>query len=64
MNELIQYLLVAFCLMLIMEGMLPFLFPQKWRKLVVQLAQISDRHMRLLGLASMLLGLILLYLVR
>ncbi|MGY8863926.1 MAG: DUF2065 domain-containing protein [Pseudomonadales bacterium] len=64
MNELIQYLLVAFCLMLIMEGMLPFLYPQKWRKLVVQLAQISDRHMRLLGLASMLLGLILLYLVR
>jgi uncharacterized protein YjeT (DUF2065 family) len=64
MNELIQYLLVAFCLMLIMEGMLPFLYPQKWRKLVVQLAQISDRHMRLLGLGSMLLGLVLLYLVR
>ena len=50
--------------MLIMEGMLPFLYPQKWRKLVAQLAQISDRHMRLLGLASMLLGLILLFLVR
>tara|TARA_B110000503_G_scaffold102892_1_gene153664 strand:+ start:3521 stop:3715 length:195 start_codon:yes stop_codon:yes gene_type:complete len=64
MNELIQYLLVAFCLMLIMEGMLPFLYPQKWRKLVAQLAQISDRHMRLLGLSSMLLGLILLFLVR
>jgi uncharacterized protein YjeT (DUF2065 family) len=64
MNELRHYLLVAFCLMLIMEGMLPFLYPQKWRKLVVQLAQISDRHMRLLGLASMLLGLVLLYLVR
>ncbi|MFT7178016.1 MAG: hypothetical protein ACI9EP_000507 [Oceanospirillaceae bacterium] len=64
MNELIQYLLVAFCLMLIMEGMLPFLYPQKWRKLVVQLAQISDRNMRLLGLASMLLGLVLLFLVR
>jgi uncharacterized protein YjeT (DUF2065 family) len=64
MNELIHYLLVAFCLMLIMEGMLPFLYPQKWRKLVVQLAQVSDRHMRFLGLASMLLGLFLLYLVR
>ena len=64
MNELTQHLLVAFCLMLIMEGMLPFLYPQKWRKLVAQLAQISDRHMRLLGLASMLLGLILLFLVR
>jgi len=56
--------LVAFCLMLILEGILPFLYPQRWRKLVVQLAQISDRHMRLLGLASMLLGLGLLLLVR
>jgi uncharacterized protein YjeT (DUF2065 family) len=64
MNELIQHLLVAFCLMLILEGILPFLYPQRWRKLVVQVAQISDRHMRLLGLASMLLGLGLLLLVR
>jgi uncharacterized protein YjeT (DUF2065 family) len=64
MNELTQHLLVAFCLMLIIEGILPFLYPQKWRKLVVQLAQISDRNMRLLGLGSMLLGLTLLLLVR
>jgi len=64
MNELWQHLLVAFCLMLILEGILPFLYPQKWRKLVVQLAQISDRHMRVLGLASMLVGLALLLLVR
>jgi hypothetical protein len=64
MNELLHTLLVAFCLMLIMEGILPFLYPQRWRKLVVQLAQVSDRHMRLLGLVSMLLGLGLLLLVR
>ena len=63
MNELTQHLLVAFCLMLIIEGILPFLYPQRWRKLVVQLAQISDRNMRLLGLGSMLLGLTLLLLV-
>jgi len=63
MNELLQHLLVAFCLMLILEGILPFLYPQRWRKLVVQIAQVSDRHMRLLGLASMLIGLALLLLV-
>jgi len=63
MNELTQHLLVAFCLMLILEGILPFLYPQRWRKLVVQMAQINDRHMRFLGLASMLLGLALLLLV-
>jgi uncharacterized protein YjeT (DUF2065 family) len=64
MNELVYHLLLAFCLMLIMEGILPFLYPQRWRNLVAQLAQISNRNMRLLGLASMLLGLSLLLLVR
>ena len=64
MNELIQHLLVALCLMLIIEGILPFLYPQRWRNLVVSLAQISNRNMRALGLASMLLGLFLLLLVR
>ncbi|CAI8299889.1 DUF2065 domain-containing protein [Oceanospirillaceae bacterium] len=64
MNELIQHLLVALCLMLIIEGILPFLYPQRWRNLVVRLAQISNRNMRALGLASMLLGLFLLLLVR
>ena len=64
MNELIQHLLVALCLMLIIEGILPFLYPQRWRNLVVRLAQISNRNMRALGLASILLGLFLLLLVR
>jgi hypothetical protein len=50
--------------MLIIEGILPFLYPQRWRNLVVRLAQISNRNMRALGLASMLLGLFLLLLVR
>jgi hypothetical protein len=64
MNELIQHLIVAFCLMLILEGIVPFLYPQKWRKLVMQLSEVSDPRMRFIGLASMLLGLFLLLLVR
>jgi len=63
MNEMMQHLLVAFCLMLILEGVLPFLYPQRWRKMVAQLGQISDRNMRILGLTSMLLGLFFLLLV-
>jgi len=63
MNEMMQHLLVAFCLMLILEGVLPFLYPQRWRKMVAQLGQISDRNMRILGLISMLLGLFFLLLV-
>ncbi|WP_185235114.1 DUF2065 domain-containing protein [Teredinibacter franksiae] len=47
----------AFCLMLIMEGIMPFLYPDRWRKLVATLATISDRDLRVMGLVSMLIGL-------
>jgi len=59
MIELANSLLVAVSLMLVLEGILPFLYPQRWRQLVAQLAQISDANMRILGLLSMLLGLAL-----
>lgn len=53
----------AICLLLILEGMIPFLYPSKWRRLVVQLALISDKQLRIIGLCSMGLGLVILYLV-
>jgi uncharacterized protein YjeT (DUF2065 family) len=64
MSDLAHSLLVALSLMLVLEGILPFLYPQRWRRLVAQLAQISDANMRVLGLLSMLIGLALLWLVR
>ena len=64
MTDLASSLLVAISLMLILEGIMPFLYPQRWRRLVEQLAQISDANMRWLGLFSMLLGLVILWLVR
>ncbi len=58
-----ESLLKAVCLLLIIEGMIPFLYPSKWRSLVEKLAVINDRHLRVMGLASMLLGVFLLYLL-
>ncbi|MCP5325363.1 MAG: DUF2065 domain-containing protein [Oceanospirillaceae bacterium] len=55
--------LVAFSLVLVIEGIVPFLYPRRWRRLVAQLAMIDDRNMRMIGLVSMLSGLGLLYLV-
>jgi len=54
---------VAFCLMLVLEGMMPFLNPRRWRQMVATLATIDNRTMRFMGLASMLLGTGLLYLI-
>ncbi len=56
-----QEISVALCLVLVLEGILPFLYPGRWRETVVQLAGLSDRHLRLIGLASMLLGTAALY---
>ncbi len=54
----------AFCLMLVIEGIIPFLNPRRWRLLVSSLAVTDDRTLRLFGLFSMLLGTGLLYLIR
>ncbi|EAR60365.1 DUF2065 domain-containing protein [Neptuniibacter caesariensis] len=62
-SELLHELAIGFCLMLILEGIIPFLYPQRWRNLVQQLALVSNRSLRLMGLASMLLGVVALYIV-
>ena len=57
-------LLVAFALMLLLEGVMPFLAPAAWRETFRRLTQLTDGQIRFLGLASMLVGLILLLVFR
>jgi len=54
----------AFALMLVLEGLLPFFAPTLWRDTFRRILQLSDGQIRFFGLASMLLGLLLLLLVR
>ncbi|NMG48894.1 DUF2065 family protein [Azoarcus communis] len=54
-------LLTAFALMLIIEGILPFVAPAAWRETFSRLASMADGQIRFIGLSSMLVGLILLY---
>jgi len=55
---------VAMALMLVLEGMVPFLSPDALRRMLVTLIQMDNRSMRIAGLISMLAGVTLLYLVR
>ena len=57
-------LLMAFALMLVIEGLLPFLAPKLWRETFQRLMQLSDGQIRFFGLTSMIAGLILLYISR
>ena len=59
-----QELLTAIALILIIEGIWPFLSPRSLRKALFSIVQNNDKTMRLTGLGTMLAGLLLLYLVR
>ena len=56
-------LLMAFALMLIVEGLLPFLAPARWREAFLKLASLTDGQIRFVGLTAMLAGLVLFILV-
>ncbi|AKH37386.1 MULTISPECIES: DUF2065 domain-containing protein [Nitrosomonas] len=55
--------LMAIALMLVLEGILPFTFPNAWRDSFRKLVELEDNQIRFIGLTSMVIGLILLYLV-
>jgi hypothetical protein len=53
----------AFALMLVIEGILPFVSPGRWRGLFRALTEMTDGQIRLAGLTSMIVGLAILLLV-
>ena len=54
-------ILMAIALVLVIEGLLPFLAPNVWRETFRRILQLSDGQIRFFGLSSMLAGLLLLY---
>lgn len=59
-----QDLLTALALMLVVEGVLPFVSPQAFRTMLRSVDEMDDRALRVGALLTMLAGLVLLYLVR
>jgi uncharacterized protein YjeT (DUF2065 family) len=57
-------LMTAVALMLVIEGLLPFLLPMVWRDAFRRLTEMSDGQIRFVGLTSMLAGLLLLFLTK
>ena len=57
-------ILIAVALVLIIEGVLPFLAPNLWRDTFRKIIQLSDGQIRFIGLTSMLVGLLLLLFAR
>jgi uncharacterized protein len=57
-------LLAALGLFLVLEGIAPFINPQGVKRAFAKLLQVQDRELRIAGLGSMLVGVIILFLVR
>jgi len=56
--------LMEFALMLIIEGLLPFLLPTLWRDTFRRITEVTDGQIRCFGLSSMLVGLLILFFIR
>jgi uncharacterized protein YjeT (DUF2065 family) len=61
---MLNILLLAFALMLVIEGLLPFLAPRVWRDTFRRVTELTDGQIRFIGLSSMLVGVVLLTVFR
>ena len=64
MDVLWHDLLSAIALLRVIEGMVPFLNPKSLRQMLENVSQLDDRTLRIVGLVSMIIGVVLLTIVR
>ena len=57
-------ILTAVALVFIIEGMLPFIGPDRYRQIVAQIVRLNDNQIRTFGLTAMITGLVILFFVR
>lgn len=56
---MLRYFLSALALMLVLEGIFPFVAPSAWRETFLRLTRLGDGQVRFIGLTSMLVGAVL-----
>ena len=61
---MLDYWLLGLAMMLVIEGLLPFLFPELWRETFRKLVLLSDGQLRFAGITAMISGLLLLYWIK
>lgn len=54
----------ALALVLVIEGLMPFAFPMRWRQLMLRMASLDDRQLRTAGLIAMIIGIVALQLAQ
>jgi len=62
-NKMLNTLLMAIAIALIIEGLIPALFPNKWRAYVLKIANEPASAIRQVGVFLVIIGLVLLWTV-
>jgi uncharacterized protein YjeT (DUF2065 family) len=60
----LQFFLLGLAMMMVVEGLVPFLLPELWRETFRKLVALTDGQLRFIGLTSMISGLLLLYWIK
>ncbi len=58
-----QEWLIAMGLFLVFEGLMPALFPKQWKKTIFEIAKGPEGNIRIMGVISMLIGLVWIYFI-
>lgn len=61
---MLDYWLLGLAMMLVIEGLMPFMFPDIWRESFRKLVALSDGQLRFVGFSAMLCGLLMLYWIK
>jgi len=56
--------IAAIALVLVLEGIMPFLAPQQWKQMLQQISQMSDKNLRIMGAVMMIVGALLFKIIR
>ncbi|KAA3638396.1 MAG: DUF2065 domain-containing protein [Proteobacteria bacterium] len=51
--------IAAIALVLILEGIMPFVAPSQWKQMLVQISQMSDKNLRIMGAVMMIVGVLI-----
>ncbi len=61
---MLSYWLLGLAMMLVIEGLMPFLFPEMWRTTFRKLVALTDGQLRFVGMTAMISGLLMLYWIK
>ena len=59
-----KILIVALGLVLVLEGIMPFVMPERYKRFLLNMSHLSVRRLRIMGLIMMIVGVIVIIVMK